>query len=465
VTNRLVARLLQACACCVTSALLTFSAPASAALDTALAVAGMRSVASSLIDKGTSSGELLVAELGREANKIADRVERMLGENIRRPLSELDSTMRNEVTAARQAIDSLQATANSLPACLGNEAEILVANIKSGLASTLQGVPLLGGPPIAYLVQQPTTRSPFTVVRPSSGRSPIHVILRGANLWTKDDICEIQAEALPIATAAANSTRVDVRSIDAEKADLALPHTIQEGTWLMSLSAKVRRPIVGCSAPKTEQVTASFFVREPLQFKVEAELTPVCKQVDRYTQPFEGSCTNGSHSEKKTCTSPLQFQKPGYRLESYTFETTTSRRASVSHERSGDDVLVIAKAEKKKPGKGDSKVAWRVTMTGARDLASTPGASIRAPINDVLAPGSSVAFSIELDKRANCEVSAWALSGKATDERSTSIAIPQARSNSSDADVRTFANGIMLEFSGLTKRGNIRVSKSSCLPS
>lgn len=429
-----------------------------------VAVAGLQSLASSVIDKGTASGEVLIAELGSQMQAIVDRIRKVLGDQITKPVTELNESLQRELTAARFTIESLQAAANSMPACVGNEANLLVANVKSGISSAIGSVPFTSGQPIAYLIQQPETRSPFTVTRDRSQSSPVHVVLQGANLWDQSDTCDMVATATPLtAKGSPSPTALKVNAADREKIDLTLPVGLEDGSWLVSVEAKVRRPVVGCLLPKSSKVAASMAIRSKSSWVVSPALTPVCKGYKELKYTDSDSCTNGSITETKSCTRRFQFREPGYALASYTFELTSGpRRASVKHERSGDDVIVYSKMEKKKVGGGSPHVAFRVTMIGRKDTSSEPQAAIQAALDSPMGRGSSKAFAVNYTPPQTCSLGSWVLGGS-IQSSGQSMVFPEVKGDAEAVGISTFAHGIVVKFNGLTRRGTVQVANSSCL--
>lgn len=424
---------------------------------------GMKSLASDFQERAQTTGQFLLMEAAIQVNSVVDRIETVLGDKITRPIEELDQTLKNELAAARFTVESIQASANMLPACVGNEGEILMANLKSGLASTINSVPFLDGAPIAYVLQKGNSGVPYTVVRDPAQEADIHIVIRGANLWTQEEVCDIQASIRPV-TGETDPLPLAIRAFDQERLDLAMKPDISDGEWIVDVEAKTKGRIFGCRWPNNESVSSSADIRSEQSFVVSPRVTPICKGYEEKQFNFSGSCTNGSCSGTKQCNKSYEFQEAGWVLQRYSVPVTSNKGGNLSHDKSGNSVIVRASAKSKncaKLGQKSRRIAWNVHMVGRRTLPPKPQAPVKSTVNRPLSKGDSASFDIAYSPHEGCELEKWSLGGMfSSGERTFAIADVNG---SRDGSIVSAGQGVKLTFNGTTRTGTVEVAPKGCL--
>jgi hypothetical protein len=205
------------------------------AVTAAAAITLAQSQLSDLVDHASDDVKAVAGSMAVQINQILDHLKSILGDEINKPITELTSTAANQLTAAQALVAELQKTISGMSQCLGNQGDIALSTFKGGLQNAVTSLPLTKSDPIAYIVEDPTARSPYVIIPKAGVRT--HVILRGANLWAKADICSDAATVQPLSHPGP-AMSVDLVNSDHEKVDLLLPIAMSEGEWLLTVSAK-----------------------------------------------------------------------------------------------------------------------------------------------------------------------------------------------------------------------------------
>lgn len=439
---------------------------AAAQVDPATALAtiqGLRGVLNGVIAKARAEAQTLLADAAVHANGMLDRLEKMLGDNIRKPLAQLDQTFQNEIAAARLLVGAIKETADQLPTCIGNEADIAISSLKSGVQSALGAVPFTKGVPIAFLVQQPSTRSPYVVLRNPKDPAELSLIVRGANLWTKGDVCEISAEASPFDKRHAKLA-LSVKSSDLEKVVLGLNPAIVDGEWLIDVTARKPRWGVGCKWPLSESVSAGFKVTTPTAAAVTVEVTPACKGYSECTRPFENSCTNGSKRDDKNCTHTFEFEDAACEFVRVDNWEWGGRDGNVARpRRAGNTVVVNSTGDRRSRTEGGTSRVWfKGVMIGRKASATVVQDRISIPLGSQLRPGSSAAFEVRWQAPQACEVHSFTLGGEAVFGGDRRIALPE-QTVAAELSGTSAVSGVKATLNALTRRGTVEFLGGGCL--
>lgn len=465
--------------CLILAALLqgsTFSSHAMDPVSSAVTFMGIEQTANGVIDHASQSSSVLLKEAGLELQRALAKFKEILGDEVRTPIEKLDQSARNELNALRFMVTSLQQSIDSLPQCVGNEADILGANVKSGFASALNQLPFIDGEPIAYLVQSPLSRAPYMAMKPKAAKGDLHLIVRGANLWKSGEACEINATAHPITVSASTPQTLRVVSYDPEKVELALPANTATGAWNIRVNAKVPRLFGSCWFAREESINASIDVREPAAWAVEPRLTPICASYEEKTVSYGGSCTNGSLKKDKSCAvrHPTAAEGSGnligWTLVSYTGRQTENRKrdsGSVTIKQDGDSILATTGVRKMKVGENQtSRTKWAGTMTFQRPVQASPQPKWVVSLKDELVAGESVRFEGIPPAVATCPLHRIAVGAviKPSGPRSGAVArdIPDVI-GLLDASITASGSGVMVTYSYATGSGTVEVAGQGCL--
>jgi hypothetical protein len=427
------------------------------------AIQSLRGVLNGVIAKARAEGQMLLADAAVHANGMLDRTEKMLADNIRKPLAQLDQTFQNEIAAARFLVGAIKETADQLPTCIGNEADIAISGLKSGVQSALGAVPFTKGVPIAFLVQQPSTRSPYVVLRNPKDSAELSLIVRGANLWTKGDVCEILAEASPFDKRHAK-VALSVKSSDPEKVVLGLSPAIADGEWLIDVTARKPRWGVGCKWPSSESVSAGIKVTTPTAAAVTVEVTPACNGYSECTQPFENSCTNGSKSNDKNCTHTFGFEDAACEFVRVDSWESGGRDGNVAKPRRAGNTIIVSSTgnRRSKTEGGTSRVWFKGMMIGRKATAAVLQDRIAIPLGSQLRPGSSAAFEVNWQAPQACEVHSFTLGGQAIFGGDHRIALPE-QTVAAGLSGTSVVSGMKATLNALSRRGTVEFFGGGCL--
>jgi hypothetical protein len=425
----------------------------------AVAIATAQEQVNGIVDNAGDQAKSVIGVAGVQINEILDHLKQVLGEEINKPLSELTEAAKTELDGALLMVDSLRKTATEFPKCMGNEGEIALAGLKGGVQSVLSSLPLTKTDPIAYTVEAPLSRSPYVVTQRPGEAS--HIILKGANLWTPDNACSVNATAVPLSKGG-ETMIVKVLNYDREKADLLLPGGTQEGEWLLKFTAKV--PRLGlCVASREQSVAAGFAVALPQRASVTVSVTPVCQGYELYNMTVPGSCTNGGHS-KKSCPTNVVFDRPGFLLVSFECIHNNEKHANIACSRNGNGVFVDASAEGASyvGGHGGGHAVWTVILHGRKTMEPQAQAAITKVVSSDLTPGSGASFSIDWKPSATCEISSWQLGASAAFNHGPVVVLAERAAGVSQS-VSTSAGGVSATFNAITLRGTVNLADRGCL--
>jgi hypothetical protein len=428
-------------------------------------IQGLRGVLNGVIAKARAEAQMLLADAAVHANGMLDRTEKMLGDNVRKPLAQLDQTVQNEIAAARSLVQAIKDTADQLPMCIGNEADIAISSLKSGVQSALGSVPFVKGAPIAFLVQQPSTRSPYVVLRDPNNKESgeLSLIVRGANLWIKGDVCEVSAEAVPF-DKRQSKLALSVKSTDLEKVVLGLSPTVADGEWLINVNAQRPGAIMGCRWPSSESVSAGIKVTTPTAAAVTVEVTPACKGYSECSRHFDGSCTNGSTRDDKNCTHTFEFQDAACEYVRVDNWEKGGRDGNVANpRRSGNTIIISSTGDRRSRTRGGTSRVWyRGVMIGRKAAATVVQDKVAIPLAGQLRPGSSAAFHVAWQAPQACEVHSFTLGGQATFGGDRRIAFPE-QTVASELSVTSVVGGMKATLNALTRRGTVEFLGGGCL--
>lgn len=410
-----------------------------------------------VIDQAQGSAEILVGQAGQQAQAALERLEKLLGDKLTKPVDQLDATLRAEVSAARGVAIALKGTLDSLPKCVGNEAQLLLAGFKSGLNTSLSGIPLVKGEPLAYLVEDAKRGVPY-VVRHTPEMGARHLIVRGANLWPAHKVCEITAKA--VAFSGDRDVALQVISHDQEKIDLRMPADTVAGEYILKIEAK-KRSWLGCSS-KPVTVSAGMSVVPPQVVSMTLAAVPACKTVERYsmTRSVQKS-NNGCNTDNKQTSERIDFDRPGFTLERFDFRDESNSRGSASAARSGNGVQARASAQGRgntcSHGKGTGRAV--VTLHGVRELDPQPGQRVAIFDGVTVKQGESLAF--ELAPGGTCEAVSHTVAGNGTFANGLKVALPPI-AVASDRSQTSSENGVRAFFNGVSRSGTLAL-EGTCL--
>lgn len=410
------------------------------------------------IEQAEGSGQVLIGQMGIQAQAALTRLETILGDKITTPLDQLDATLRAEVSAARGVANTLKGTLGALPKCVGNEAQLLVAGVKSGLNTSLSGIPLVKGVPLAYLVEDMQRSVPY-VIKHEPNMGDRHLVVRGANLWNADQVCSISAKAVGLNNDSEFS--LPVLAHDVEKVDLRMPSNVAPGQYILKIQAEKKR-LLGLSCADPITVSAGFSVAPPQQVKISVSDTPVCKVVERYS--FTGSVqqsNNGCNTGTKRESRLIAFDRPGFTLERFEFRDRSNSRGGARAEISGNGVQVTASAQGRgntcSHGKGKGRGV--VTLHGVRELPSREDIA-RSVGNFLIKQGESKEFMLAAVP-ANCEVESYILRGAGNFIDGLSLALPPITVQTDQQQTASEA-GLRLLFNGQSRSGTLALD-GTCL--
>jgi hypothetical protein len=424
---------------------------------------GLRSPLNGVIEEARSAGQTLLVDAALHANGMLDRIEKMLGDNIQKPLDQIDNTIRNELEAARFLVGTIVETANQLPACVGNEAELVLTSLKGGLQSALQALPFTEGKPTAFLVQASTSRAPFTVIRDPKHPTEIGLTLRGANLWTHDEVCKVTAVATPY-DSREQRTSLSVKSHDAEKIILGLRPTIANGEWVVSVTAERKGRMLGCLRPTRETVSVGMKVIEPTLARVTVTVTPSCSGFAPCQRRIENSCTNGSENRNRDCTHTFGFDDPKCEYVGIENWETGGREGTVYRPtRSGNNVVVQSTADRRPRLRGGTSRVWfRGVMAGRKPTSPVLQPQQSISLLQALAPGTSVGFDLTWEPPASCELHAFTLGCQARFNDGRPVTLPEKTVLPGYAGMLS-GNGLTVTLHSLTRRGTVALAANGCL--
>ncbi len=411
-----------------------------------------------VIEQAEGSGQVLVGQIGIQAQAALTRLEAILGDKITTPLDQLDATLRAEVSAARGITNALKGTLDALPRCVGNEAQLLIAGVKSGINTSLSSIPLVKGAPLAYLVEDVQRGVPY-VIKHESGMGDRHLVVRGANLWRSEQVCRISAKAVGLNND--SEFALPVIAQDVEKIDVRMPENTAPGQYIIKIQAE-KKGFFGLSCGDPITVSAGFSVVPPQQVEITVSDTPICKVVERYSytasvQKSNNGCNTGTKRESRL----IAFDRPGFTLERFEFRDESNSRGGARAELSGNGVQVTASAQGRgntcSPGKGRGRGV--VTLYGVRTMPSREDV-VRAVGEFVVKQGESKEFALAAAPAA-CEVESYSIRGVGNFVDGRSLALPPMTVQT-DQQQTASEGGVRLLFNGQSRSGTVALD-GTCL--
>lgn len=411
----------------------------------------------SIVRQAEASGESLVGEAGKQAQAALERLERIVGDKMTMPIQSLDAGLRAEVSAARGVASALRATLDALPKCVGNEAQLLLAGVKSGINTSLSGIPLVKGVPLAYLVEDISRGVPY-VLKHDESMGERHLVVRGSNLWAADEVCSVTAVAEGVTTD--SKFELAVLGHDLEKFDLRMPASIRPGQYYLRIGV-AEKGWFSCGKPK--YVSAGFSVVPPQSVKLSVSSMPTCQAFERHaTSASLQESNNGCNTDNERSTRLIQFDRPGFSLERFEFRNESNSRGSASAERSGDGVLlrVSAQGRGNTCSHGTGRGRGSVTLFGKKRIPSVLGAEQVVLEQVVLSQDQSVPFSLPAVP-AECQAEAFTISADGVFAGGKSVALPPM-TVSLNGQQTSYESGMKAFFNGVTRSGTVALS-GSCL--
>lgn len=449
----------------VLAVLIAIAHPAGAQVETAVSGKLAAEEMKGLIQKAQESGDVLVKSVGAEAQSALSRFETIMGDNIAKPIDQLDSSLRAEVTAMRALAAGLQRSVDSLPKCLGNEGQLLLAGAKAGLSTSLSSIPMVRGEPLAYLIEDAQRGVPY-VVKHEEKDGNRHLIMRGANLWGTSDVCSVTAKAVSITEG--RVVPLNVLAYDQEKVDLRMPTETPPGQWVVTVEAAKRGWFDSCKNPDrerdTEQVTAGLSIVRPQTVTVSLSSTAMCRAVDRYTYRRTGAVTaTGCGTDSSHRAENVSFDKPGYKLVDWSFVDTSNTRGGASATLAGEVIHVRYHAQKRGNTctHGNGRGSWVVVMEGEKELAEASGTTMQLVTSAVLRPGESRSFALGAESNA-CTEKANTISVEGRYSNGKMIAVPQVTVPRGKRET-TSVEGLSAFLNNEARVGTLTLASSSCL--
>lgn len=452
--------------CCIT--LVGFTVQPSvegSTMDAAAELSGLKNTADDLIRSLEEAGLRNTQEVAISINAMLDRLEQMIGVKLTVQLKDLEGSVRAEFAATRATLDSLSQALTNLPYCTASQADIVVAGIVGGMQSTVNSFPLANGDPIAYLIEDPKKHLPYRIELEEGRSESIHVVLKGANLWTQGDTCgDIEAKAVSF-DGKSEDIAIDVLSADKQKIDLAIPGTLTPGQWLVSVTGKKPRFLACSFGAKKQTVSAGILAHKSFQGNLTIDVTPVCPTVATHTEIFSGGLNNGGwNNSRERASRTLVFSQSGYKLDNFDLSITRNRRGGARATRSGNSVIVQYHAQ----GRGSvgqrstGKIYWSVRMNGSKAGEDEIGQEQYLSLPKPLSAGDVSEYQLD-NVETSCEVpKSWVIAARALDSEGQIISATKPLQIDKGQQGMSTNSELSVSFDAVTRRGIIEIAPALC---
>ncbi|MEO1044106.1 MAG: hypothetical protein AAFX04_01560 [Pseudomonadota bacterium] len=426
----------------------------------AVAIGGAQDLVSNSIENASDQYDQSVQRTALEISNQIDTLRQILGEDINKPISELDASLQRQIFAILGSAESLQTLVSELPRCVGGEGEVALANLNAGIQNTLDAIPLADTKPTIYYVADPAVRVPFTINSERFAGEEYALVAKGSSLPTSEDYCDITANLIPTATQNDEESwrRLKIgNGSDPAEISVIVPTGIRAGQYIVSITA--REKWLGMCLGSRVEVGSTITVADPVLFTPKVSVIPICEVREIVEQPFNGSCTNGSTRDNKTCSRTYTFNEPNIVFDRYTFEDG-GRGGGASASRSGNGVAVSAEAEKRNFGEGGTnRVTWRGKLIGHIKKGSRPSDPISIDAPNGLAPGESISFSFDSSVPESCKMTGWRGYMEDTVAKVSTPTVPADPTG----QIHSRAAGVSLNVDTTTGRATVTRSASGCL--